>query len=68
MLELLHAYGRASDQVINFDKSAILFSPNVRKKVMQNLLVTYHTTIVAFIEKYLGLTIMIDCAKNEAMN
>ena len=54
MLQILQTYEKASGQVINFEKSAILFSPNVRRELKQSLLETCYIVTVAFIEKYLG--------------
>lgn len=61
---VLQIYKSTSEQVINFDKSAILFSPNVQRKFKQQLLAKY---TVAFAKKYLGLPTMIGRAKNGAM-
>ena len=67
MLQILQTYEKALGQVINFEKSAILFSPNVRRELKQSLLETCYIVTVAFIEKYLGFPTMIGRAKNEAM-
>ena len=66
MLIILHLYERASRQVVNFEKSAILQS-KCGRNLKQQLLDSCHITTVAFTEKYLGLPTMIGRSKNDSM-
>uniref|UniRef100_A0A803PYN6 Reverse transcriptase domain-containing protein n=1 Tax=Cannabis sativa TaxID=3483 RepID=A0A803PYN6_CANSA len=51
----LHTYSQASGQLINFDKSSILFSPNTQANVRDMFMHTLRMVDKPFISKYLGL-------------
>uniref|UniRef100_A0A803PY78 Reverse transcriptase domain-containing protein n=1 Tax=Cannabis sativa TaxID=3483 RepID=A0A803PY78_CANSA len=51
----LHTYSQASGQLINFDKSSILFSPNTQANVRDMFMHTFRLVDKPFISKYLGL-------------
>ncbi|KAM6545112.1 hypothetical protein CsatB_025848 [Cannabis sativa] len=51
----IHTYSQASGQLINFDKSSILFSPNTQANVRDMFMHTFQLVDKPFISKYLGL-------------
>ena len=63
---ILEVYERASGQVINKDKSSIMFSPNTRQEergqVRSSLLITNEASS----EKYLGLPVSIGKSRSKA--
>lgn len=67
MMNLLKMYEEASGQVVNLQKSTLLFGANVRRNERQQIVATCHINTVAFSEKYLGLPTMIWRSKNESM-
>ena len=66
LLEILEIYAKSSGQVVNFDKSTILFSPNERSDTKQQILNESRIHAVAFFEKYLGLSTMLGRTRNES--
>jgi len=56
---ILEVYERASGQVINKDKSTIMFSPNTEQRVKDHMRTTLAILEVASSERYLGLLVSV---------
>jgi len=56
---ILEVYERASGQVINKDKSTIIFSPNTEQRVKDHMRTTLLILEVATSERYLGLPVSV---------
>jgi len=56
---ILEVYERASGQVINKDKSTIMFSPNTEQRVKDHMRTTLSILEVATSERYLGLPVLV---------
>jgi len=56
---ILEVYERASGQVINKDKSTIMFSPNTEQRVKDHMRTTLAILEVASSERYLGLPVLV---------
>ncbi|XP_024178732.1 uncharacterized protein LOC112184727 [Rosa chinensis] len=55
MKELIETYGRASGQLVNFNKSSVVFSKNVTRVMQQEISSFLGVQVVESHEKYLGL-------------
>lgn len=55
MIETLQWYEKASGQNINFQKSAVTFSPNVERELQDNLLGILGLNVTHSHDRYLGL-------------
>ncbi|XP_024200200.1 uncharacterized protein LOC112203464 [Rosa chinensis] len=53
--EVLETYGRASGQLVNFDKSSVVFSKNVDSAIQEEISSLLGVEVVASHDKYLGL-------------
>ncbi|XP_075480607.1 uncharacterized protein LOC142521262 [Primulina tabacum] len=53
--ECLHAYERASGQLINYDKSALSFSPNTNSSLIESIKMVLTIPVVQRHDIYLGL-------------
>lgn len=65
---MFQIYGSAADQKINFDKSAIAFSPNPPMQLRNEVCSFLHIQSVYFHDKYLGLPTVIGWKKIECFN
>ena len=63
---ILEVYERASGQVINKDKSSIMFSPNTRQEERGQVRSSLLITSEASSEKYLGLPVSIGKSRSKA--
>uniref|UniRef100_A0A803QJ15 Reverse transcriptase domain-containing protein n=1 Tax=Cannabis sativa TaxID=3483 RepID=A0A803QJ15_CANSA len=63
----LKTYSQASGQMINFDKSSILFSPNTAANVRDMFMHTFQLVDKPFISKYLGLPQCFSRAKYQSV-
>ena len=63
---VLEVYERASGQVINKDKSSIMFSPNTRQEERGQVRSSLLSTSEASSEKYLGLLVSIGKSRSKA--
>jgi len=63
---VLEVYERASGQVINKDKSSIMFSPNTRQEERGQVRSSLLITSEASSEKYLGLLVSIGKSRSKA--
>ena len=63
---ILEVYERASGQVINKDKSSIMFSPNTRQEERGQVRSSLLSTSEASSEKYLGLPVSIGKSRSKA--
>ncbi|WVZ60116.1 hypothetical protein U9M48_010177 [Paspalum notatum var. saurae] len=63
---ILEAYELASGQVINKDKSSILFSPNTTSHIKQSFRSVFSINQEAMNEKYLGLPVAVGRSRKKA--
>lgn len=63
---ILHIYERASGQMINRDKSAVLFSPNTSQSVKEEVRRVLNIGQEAKNERYLGLPVSIGKSRKKA--
>ncbi|WVZ57425.1 hypothetical protein U9M48_007811 [Paspalum notatum var. saurae] len=61
--EILDLYEEVSGQMINRDKTSILFSPNTSEKIQKSFLTELRITSLAINEKYLGLPVYVGKSK-----
>ncbi|CAL8996834.1 unnamed protein product [Prunus brigantina] len=67
-VQILSMYERASGQKINFDKSAVCFSPNTDPMMKQLIAKMLGVSIVTCHECYLGLPTLAQCSKSRMFN
>ncbi|CAL8161756.1 unnamed protein product, partial [Prunus armeniaca] len=65
---ILDMYERASGQKINFDKSAVCFSPNTDPVMKQLIAEMLGVPIVTCHERYLGLPTLAQHSKSRMFN
>jgi hypothetical protein len=65
---LLTLYANASGQVVNSDKTALFFSPNMSQQARNTICSFFGTSPNTQFEKYLGLTPVVGRAKRRAFN
>lgn len=63
--DILHRYAQVSGQIINMEKSTMLFSPNIRQETSSNIQQILPFQVVERFEKYFGLPIHIGRSKVE---
>lgn len=63
---ILEVYEQVSGQVINKDKSSIMFSPNTKQQVRDRMRVDLSIQSEAKSELYLGLPILVGRSRNNA--
>ena len=68
LLQILSMYERASGQKINFDKSAVCFSPNTDPVMKQLIAEMLGVPIVTCHERYLGLPTLAQRSKSRMFN
>lgn len=68
VIEILALYGRASGQMVNFDKSIVFFSRNTIEQMKPNVSCVMDNIREAISGKYLGLPTTIGRTKNQAFS
>lgn len=63
--QILHLYEEVSGQVINKDKTSVVFSPNIKVQVQKQMLSALGISHIASSEKYLGLPVYIGKSKKK---
>lgn len=63
--DILHRYAQVSGQIINMEKSTMLFSPNIRHETSSNIQQILSFQVVERFDKYLGLPADIGRSKVE---
>ena len=64
LIEVLDLYCTTSGQLVNFNKSSILFSPNVPQVDRNRILQNCQIQLIAYSSKHLGLSSMVGRSKN----
>jgi hypothetical protein len=68
LLHILEVYQRASGQVINKDKSYIMFSPNISQRVKIQMKSNLSIDLEARGEKYLGLPVSVGISRKRPLS
>lgn len=64
-MRILDKYARASDQIINNDKSSMVFSPGISQEVWVGVQEVLGIPVVDRFEKYLGMPAVVGRSKTE---
>lgn len=68
MMMILEKYGQASGQIINIEKSTIMFSPNTSSSTKATIQQRLQISMVSQFDRYLGLPARIGRLKREVLN
>lgn len=64
-MRIVDEYARASGQIINIDKSSMIFSPGTSQEARADIQEVLRIPVVDHFEKYLGMPAVFGCSKTE---